>query len=97
MDDIFCKAHCYYATVLKDCGLVYMRYILDSGISKTSLFLQLSLFFDILLCMTADIEEEEFVSGQSRAGPAQQPSAVMRRARTHLWNTFSGTKMRAGG
>ncbi|CAI7999674.1 L-fucose kinase [Geodia barretti] len=45
--------------------------------------------------MTADIEEEEFVSGQSRAGPAQQSSAIMRRARTHLWNTFSGTKMRA--
>ena len=61
------------------------------------LFLQLSLFFDILLCMTADIEEEEFISGGSRASPGQQPpSGVMRRAREHLWNTLSGTKMKAG-
>jgi fucokinase len=65
---------------------------LDNGAQPLSL----SLFFDILLCMTTDIEKEEFVvSGQSRAGPAQQPSAVMRRARTLLWNTFSGTKMKA--
>ena len=45
--------------------------------------------------MTADVKEEEFVSGQLRPTPAHPPS-VMRRARTHLWNTFSDVKMKAG-
>ena len=49
--------------------------------------------------MTVDVEKEAFVSGQFRAGPgysSDAPQSVMRRARTQLWKTFRGTKMRAG-
>ena len=47
--------------------------------------------------MTADIEKEEFVSGQFRAAPGHPgSSAIMLRARTQLWKTFCGTKMKAG-
>ena len=47
--------------------------------------------------MTVDVEREEFVSGQFRTVPSHSvSSAVMRRARTHLWNVFHGTKMKAG-
>jgi hypothetical protein len=46
--------------------------------------------------MTADIEKEEFVSGQFRAAPGHpSSSAIMVRARTQLWKTFCGTKMKA--
>lgn len=50
--------------------------------------------------MTADIEKDDYVSGQFRtsSGPSGPPSssAVMNRARTQLWKTFHGTKIKAG-
>lgn len=60
--------------------------------------LQLSLFFDILLCMTTELDKEVYVDGVFKhvtVNPAAL-SPLMRRARLKLWEALRGTHMRAG-
>ena len=69
-------------------------------------FLQLSLFFDILLCLTTDITKEDYIAGTFKQPHAtslrtdsQSPKeSVMRRARAKLWKNLkeADLKMKAG-
>ena len=71
--------------------------------------LQLSLFFDILLCLTTDITKEDYIAGTFKQPQAissgvistesQSPGeSVMRRARAKLWKNLreADLKMKAG-
>ena len=73
---------------------------------------QLSLFFDILLCMTIDIDEEDYVTGRfkkttgspknarnlksSQGSSSHHSKHLLSRAREMLWKALHGMKMRAG-
>ena len=65
--------------------------------------LQLSLFFDMLLCLTTDITKEEYIAGAFKQ-PHMTPStfeageSVMKRARAMLWRKLkeADIKMKAG-
>ena len=72
-------------------------------------FLQLSLFFDILLCLTTDITKEDYIAGTFKQPHAissgvistesQSPGeSVMKRARAKLWKNLkeADLKMKAG-
>ena len=72
-------------------------------------FPQLSLFFDILLCLTTDITKEDYIAGTFKQPQAsssgvistesQSPGeSVMRRARAKLWKNLreADLKMKAG-
>ena len=68
--------------------------------------MQLSLFFDILLCLTTDITKEDYIAGTFKQPHAtslrtdsQSPKeSVMRRARAKLWKNLkeADLKMKAG-
>ncbi|XP_072836505.2 L-fucose kinase [Pogona vitticeps] len=65
---------------------------LDSGAPA----LQLSLFFDVLLCMAQGVGEEAFVNGQSPGvghGEAQEVAATRRSARSVLWKALRGVPL----
>ncbi|XP_033897198.1 L-fucose kinase isoform X1 [Acipenser ruthenus] len=64
---------------------------LDSGAQP----IQLSLFFDVLLCLARNVTEEEFVSGRrdGRSSQEDQQGAALRNARTVLWKEFRGTPL----
>ncbi|XP_072169191.1 L-fucose kinase-like [Diadema setosum] len=72
---------------------------LDSGVKP----MQLSLFFDFILPMTASGEEEEFISGQRCKAydnaiglPVSEAEQQTKRiARSVLWQHFRGIKLRA--
>lgn len=62
------------------------------------LHMQLSLFFDILLCMTTDLDKEEYVGGAFKhviLTPTNL-NPLLKRAREKLWEALRGTSMRAG-
>ena len=72
-------------------------------------FLQLSLFFDILLCLTTDIAKEDYIAGTFKQRQAissgvistegQFPGEqVIKRARAMLWKKLreADLKMKAG-
>ena len=72
--------------------------------------LQLSLFFDVLLCLTTEITKEDYIAGTFKQTHAASSSgvvssegvfpgeAVMKRARAMLWKNLkeAGLKMKAG-
>lgn len=67
---------------------------------------QLSLFFDILLCLTTEIERDDYVTGAFKSTPGRaspvpgvsdSPQPTLLRARALLWKALRGLKMRAGG
>nr|XP_020653568.1 L-fucose kinase isoform X1 [Pogona vitticeps] len=65
---------------------------LDSGAPA----LQLSLFFDVLLCMAQGVGKEAFVNGQSPRvghGEAQEVAATRRSARSVLWKALRGVPL----
>ena len=74
-------------------------------LSHVCINLQLSLFFDILLCMGNDVTEENFVSGELSRDYDKvhrkwliEGSEVMamKTARSLLWKQLRGIEMRAG-
>ncbi|XP_060537497.1 L-fucose kinase isoform X6 [Pantherophis guttatus] len=60
------------------------------GLDSGALALQLSLFFDLLLCMAQAVTEEAFVAGRrtGMVGGDVQSSRAARTARTVLWKTL---------
>lgn len=67
------------------------------------LSLQLSLFFDIMLAMCSDVEQDAFVSG-TRGGPYgsaamaagdNDVSQTMMQARTLIWKKLTGITIKA--
>ncbi len=60
--------------------------------------MQLSLFFDILVCMTTDLDKGVYVDGTFKHVTVSPTalSPLMRRARLKLWEALRGTNMRAG-
>ena len=61
---------------------------------------QLSLFFDILQCLTTSTTQEDYIAGKYRSSTQQSsetPPAIMERARSLLWKHLRGTKLRSGG
>eukprot|EP00731_Ephydatia_muelleri_P020635 Em0013g362a len=67
---------------------------LDNGAKPLSL----SLFFDILQCLTASITQENYISGKYRSSTQQSsetPPSIMERARSLLWKHLRGTKLRS--
>jgi len=72
---------------------------LDNGAQPLSL----SLFFDILLCLTTEIGRDDYVAGtfkpsHGRASPMphpQSPQPTLLRARAVLWKALKGLKMKA--
>lgn len=68
---------------------------LDNGAEP----LALSLFFDILLCLTVEISQQEYVAGRFKQIVAMEtlPASVQtkERARSILWKTLKGIKMKA--
>lgn len=64
----------------------------------------MSLFFDILLCLTLDITEEDYVSGSFKTHTDCASAKLLhhgaeltqQRARAILWKTLRGLKMKAG-
>ena len=67
-------------------------------------YLQLSLFFDVLLCMSANIEKEEYVNGKRSGvyGTVHYPylekvdNDLRRQTRQVLWDALHGILMKAG-
>ena len=83
--------------------------LISSFVHPLHFFLQLSLFFDILLCLTTDITKEDYIAGTFKQRHAissgvmstesQSPGeSVMRRARAKLWKNLkeADLKMKAG-
>lgn len=82
---------------------------LNSFITLTAVMFissQLSLFFDILLCLTTEIERDDYVTGAFKSTPGRaspvpgvsdSPQPTLLRARALLWKALRGLKMRAGG
>lgn len=72
---------------------------LDNGAQPLSL----SLFFDILLCLTTEIHEDDYVTGlfktrDTTSGQLQPDSSqktVLERARALLWKVLKGNKLKA--
>ncbi len=61
------------------------------------LHVQLSLFFDILVCMTTDLDKEEYVGGAFKhVILTSNLNPLLKRAREKLWGALRGTSMRAG-
>lgn len=62
------------------------------------LLTQLSLFFDILLCMAQGVAEEAFVKGQSpgMGSGDTQDAAATRNARSVLWKALHGVPLTMG-
>ena len=62
---------------------------------------QLSLFFDILLCLTTEINQDDYVAGNfiSRALRDNPPDSliatIMQRARAKLWGQIKDIKMKS--
>ena len=91
--------YCISLPILCSCFFVYPQHS----------FLQLSLFFDILLCLTTDITKEDYIAGTFKQPHAissgvistesQSPGeSVMKRARAKLWKNLkeADLKMKAG-
>lgn len=59
---------------------------------------QLSLFFDLLLCMAQAVTEEAFVAGRrtGTGGGNAQSSGTVRSARTVLWKTLRTVPLTMG-
>ena len=67
---------------------------LDNGAKPLSL----SLFFDILQCLTTSTTQEDYIAGKYRSSTQQSsetPPAIMERARSLLWKHLRGTKLRS--
>lgn len=62
---------------------------------------QLSLFFDVLLCLTLEINQDDYIAGNftSRAVRDHPPDSViagiMQRARAKLWGQIKDIKMKS--
>ena len=62
---------------------------------------QLSLFFDILLCLTTEINQDDYIAGNfiSRAVRDHPPdsviSGIMQRARAKLWGQIKDIRMKS--
>ncbi|KAG2469809.1 FUK kinase, partial [Polypterus senegalus] len=59
---------------------------LDSGTPP----LQLSLFFDILLCLACNVTQDEYLNGQRHSNSKEQVDGTLRNARTVLWKELRG-------
>ena len=62
------------------------------------IFLQISLFLDILMCLCSDVSETQFIS-EERPGstsPTGPQGAAVRSARAVLWKTLRGTPLSMG-
>ena len=75
--------------------------------ANSVLFIQLSLFFDILLCMAEDVNESAFVDGErsgsygrsTRMGTkrsSQKEMMLMKGARASLWKILRGVSLKGG-
>ncbi|XP_022083958.1 L-fucose kinase-like [Acanthaster planci] len=63
--------------------------------------IELSLFFDILLCLAKDVTKEEFVSGEKGKpynmayNKKEHEQGIVRNARAQMWNKLRGLPMKA--
>ena len=87
--------------------LIVLKY---THVSYSSYFLfdfQLSLFFDILLCLAEDVTESAFVDGErsgsygrsTRMGTkcsSKKEMVLMKGARASLWKILRGVKLKGG-
>ena len=68
---------------------------------KDTLHFQLSLFFDVLLCLTTEISQQDYINGSSPSPSSENNIAAQspqQRARSLLWKALKGTTMmKAGG
>ena len=80
--------------------VVYVKAVCDS-VSFVFQFLQLSLFFDILLCLTTEINHDDYVAGHFISRAVREHSTdptvafIMQRARAKLWMHLREIKMKS--